>query len=221
MSITHLLFGFSGRASRFNFWMGQVAIVVMLISIFVIFALAGVTLKTTQSPQAAIGSLGVIMLTTVGLVVVMTWISWAVAIKRLHDRNKSWVWMLTLFIPTFILMWVGLTSGLSTINAFQTSPIFVTVQLGITAWYLIELGFMKGTPGGNMYGPGSAGTGVFSSEFDELLSGEAYDPATRSVSEAGAATAMALAALGPSQTQPARSGAVVRQQGFGRRTYRA
>lgn len=218
MSITHLLFGFSGRASRFNFWMGQVAIVVMIIVLAVIGIMAGISMKTASSPQQAVGSAGVILLMIVGFLVVVSWMSWAIAIKRLHDRNKSWVWMLIMTLPAFLVMWVGLTSGLQAMVAFQSSASFVTVYLAVSAWFLIDLGFMKGTPGGNMYGPAPAGTGVFSPEFDRLLSGEAYDPATGIVSEAGVSMAMPRAASVSLGSQPARSGAVVRQQGFGRRT---
>ena len=54
--------------------------------------------------------------------------SLAVAIKRYHDRNKSGWWILILFIPI-----IGLI------------------------WYVIELGFLPGTPGPNRYGPDPLG----------------------------------------------------------------
>ena len=221
MSISHLLFGFSGRASRFNFWMGQVAVLVLIVVMVVIGIMAGMSMKTASSPQQVVGSAGVVLLTIIGFLVVITWMSWAVAIKRLHDRNKSWVWMLIMTIPSFLVMWVGLTSGLKAMTAFQSSPLFATVYLAATAWYLIDLGFMKGTQGGNMYGPAPAGTGVFTPQFDGLLSGEAYDPATGLVSEAGAMAAMPRTDAVRPANRPARSGSVVRQQGFGRRTYHA
>ena len=57
-------------------------------------------------------------------VVIATWISIAVAVKRYHDRNKSGWWVLIVFVPVI--------GGL---------------------WYLIECGFLRGTPGPNTYGP--------------------------------------------------------------------
>ena len=48
----------------------------------------------------------------------------AVAVKRYHDRDKSGWWILILFIPI-----IGLI------------------------WYIVELGFLPGTPGPNRYGP--------------------------------------------------------------------
>ena len=56
--------------------------------------------------------------------VIATWISIVVAVKRYHDRNKSGWWVLIVFVPVI--------GGL---------------------WYLIECGFLRGTPGPNNYGP--------------------------------------------------------------------
>ncbi|MGB2931581.1 MAG: DUF805 domain-containing protein [Methyloceanibacter sp.] len=47
-----------------------------------------------------------------------------VDIKRWHDRDKSGWWMLILFVPI-----IG------------------------AIWFLIELGFLRGTPGPNRFGP--------------------------------------------------------------------
>ena len=55
--------------------------------------------------------------------------SLAVAAKRFHDRDKSGWWILILFIPI-----IG----------------FI--------WYLVELGFLPGTPGPNRFGPDPLGT---------------------------------------------------------------
>ena len=54
--------------------------------------------------------------------------SLAVAVKRYHDRNKPGWWILIVFIPI-----IGLV------------------------WYIVELGFLPGTPGPNRYGPDPLG----------------------------------------------------------------
>jgi uncharacterized membrane protein YhaH (DUF805 family) len=54
--------------------------------------------------------------------------SLAVAVKRYHDRDKSGWWILIVFIPI-----IGLV------------------------WYIVELGFLPGTPGPNRYGPDPLG----------------------------------------------------------------
>jgi uncharacterized membrane protein YhaH (DUF805 family) len=89
------------------------------------FEPAGRLSGTTFSPA---GSSPTICL-VVGIVififaVLATGISIAVAVKRYHDRNKSGWWVLIVFVPVI--------GGL---------------------WYLIECGFLRGTPGPNNYGP--------------------------------------------------------------------
>ena len=60
---------------------------------------------------------------------VFLWPSLAVAVKRYHDRDKSGWWILIIFIPV----------------------------IGII-WYIVELGFLRGTPGPNRFGPDPLGT---------------------------------------------------------------
>ena len=52
------------------------------------------------------------------------WISLAVTVKRCHDRDKSGWWILIVLVP--------LIGGI---------------------WFLIDVGFLRGTPGPNQYGP--------------------------------------------------------------------
>jgi uncharacterized membrane protein YhaH (DUF805 family) len=83
----------------------------------------------STDPQQAMANLG----PGVGIVlfvfgIVALWISIAVAVKRYHDRNKSGWWVFIVFVPI-----IG----------------------GI--WYLVECGFLRGTPGPNDYGPDPLG----------------------------------------------------------------
>jgi uncharacterized membrane protein YhaH (DUF805 family) len=120
--MTNLLFGFQGRTNRAKFWL--VAVALLIIEIIVLGVLCGGAMMS-DDPQQALASLGPvagIVLIILGLAV--TWITIAVGIKRFHDRNKSGVWILIIFVPVI--------GGL---------------------WYLIECGFLRGTPGPNDYGP--------------------------------------------------------------------
>ncbi len=118
----NLLFGFQGRINRAKFWLVALAFFVIEV---ILFAVLGGGAAMSADPQQALASIGPvagIVLFLFGLAA--TWISIAVGIKRFHDRNKSGVWILIIFVP--------LIGGL---------------------WYLIECGFLKGTPGPNDYGP--------------------------------------------------------------------
>ncbi len=120
--MTNLLFGFQGRTNRAKFWLVALALLVIE---FIVLGVLGGSAAMSDDPQQALASLGPvagIVLVIFGLAV--TWITIAVGIKRFHDRNKSGVWILIIFVPVI--------GGL---------------------WYLIECGFLKGTPGPNDYGP--------------------------------------------------------------------
>jgi uncharacterized membrane protein YhaH (DUF805 family) len=95
----------------------------------IIFAALGGTTAMSADPEQALANIGPVA----GIVlfvfgVVALWVSIAVAIKRYHDRNKSGWWVLIVFVP--------IIGGL---------------------WYLIECGFLRGTPGSNNYGPDPLG----------------------------------------------------------------
>ena len=64
------------------------------------------------------------------VLLIAAWISLAMAVKRYHDRGKSAWWLLVLFVPV-----IG------------------------HLWYLIECGFLPGTPGPNAYGPDPLASG--------------------------------------------------------------
>jgi uncharacterized membrane protein YhaH (DUF805 family) len=154
-----------------------------------------------------------------GFLVFVMWVSGAVAVKRLHVRNKSWVWPLITMVPAVLLLWTGMAHGLQALLEFAGSPRHVTVQIALWGWYVIELDFMKGTPGRNMYGPVPDGKGVFSPEFDAFLVGEGYDVQARKHTDA--ATAMASSSSVLTLARVPRAGAVVRQGGLGRHNARA
>jgi uncharacterized membrane protein YhaH (DUF805 family) len=124
--MTNLLFGFQGRANRAKFWLVALAIFVVEA---ILFAVLGSNVAMSDDPQEALARMGPatsIVLLLFGILV--TWISIAVGIKRFHDRNKTGVWILIIFVPVI--------GGL---------------------WYLVECGFLKGTTGPNNYGPDPLG----------------------------------------------------------------
>ncbi|HUB96493.1 MAG TPA: DUF805 domain-containing protein [Stellaceae bacterium] len=106
----------------------------------------------TVMVQELPASLGLTIL--VGSVVIgllLSWVVVAVASKRLHDRNKSGWWLLV-FIATPLLV-----GGL---GALARSNILLAVAFAFHLWSFIELGCRRGTVGGNRFGP------------DPLLGGE-------------------------------------------------
>jgi uncharacterized membrane protein YhaH (DUF805 family) len=111
-----LLFSFSGRIGRLPYWG---------VSILLGFLYLGLRWLIPESvvtdPNAQIG-IPTLLVALVALVVLI-WISLAIMVKRFHDRDKSGLWVLIMFVPVIGALWI-----------------------------LIELGFLGGTEGPNDYG---------------------------------------------------------------------
>jgi len=121
----NLLFGFSGRIGRGQWWLAQfVVLALLLVTVAALFhvvgASAGHRLRALQSDRLSV-SLALLIGSALSL-----WINFAATIKRYHDLDKSGRWSLLLFIP-----YIG---GL---------------------WVLVECGFFSGSDGNNDYGPPS------------------------------------------------------------------
>jgi uncharacterized membrane protein YhaH (DUF805 family) len=78
-------------------------------------------------------------------VIPITVSSIAVAIKRLHDRNKSGWWLLVFYLLPGVIGNIGPYTGLDIV--------FQLASLALSIWALVELGFLRGTSGPNQYGP--------------------------------------------------------------------
>jgi len=153
-----LLFSLDGRIGRKSYWIG----------LFVSLAIAAV-------PALAIGSvmLGMFDLGMGIAFFVMGNMSWlgmliaffviqaallypcaAMLVKRLHDRDKSGWFAAALLVPSALSMVLRL-AGMGD-NPDEPS-IFLTALsiaiLVISVWFLIELGFLRGTAGPNRFGP--------------------------------------------------------------------
>jgi uncharacterized membrane protein YhaH (DUF805 family) len=69
-----------------------------------------------------------------------------VAVKRLHDRNKSGWWLAILYGVPFVL-----DSG--AYGVVSDHPLYLTAPATlINLWALIELGFLRGSRGPNRFG---------------------------------------------------------------------
>ena len=97
-----LFFSFEGRINRQRFWLAAVALLAVNVIAVAVF------------PPVLTGLIQLALL----------YPSFAVSVKRCHDRSRSGWWSLLLLIPV-----VG----------------FV--------WAVVDLGILQGTDGGNAYGP--------------------------------------------------------------------
>ena len=114
MNILAVLFSFSGRIGRSQYWLGY----------FVQFALAGLAwmcLLTGQQNQNIL-----LLLVPIVLAPIVLWMGLAVMAKRYHDRDKSAWWILIAFIPIVGAIWqlveLGLLRGTDGTNTYGPDP---------------------------------------------------------------------------------------------------
>jgi uncharacterized membrane protein YhaH (DUF805 family) len=163
MDYVWYLFRFEGRLNRANVWLA-VPIILCLMMVLGILAMiisklfggpASISLRIDDifgalDPESYVSlsaaSLGQAVIKAIGTSLFL-WIYLAIAIKRLHDRNKSAWWMMLFFVipglfdqfadrlgDSYPMMFVGLVSFVFCI------------------WGFIELCFLKGTTGTNRFG---------------------------------------------------------------------
>jgi uncharacterized membrane protein YhaH (DUF805 family) len=142
MSMSQLLFSFSGRLNRKPYWLTTLCIILVLIVVMIlVLATGGAGLMTGD-----FSGLGVLLLIIVLAYIPLLWIGLAISAKRLHDRNKSAWWLVLFYLVPALLQGVGEQLG--------TAGIILTLAgLGISIWALVEIGFLRGTVGPNQYGP--------------------------------------------------------------------
>ncbi len=131
MTVMDLLFSFAGRIGRGQFWLGYLATIVLAALIVIIVSIIvpweQVVVTDADGQQTIDYTNPATLPAWIGYLfyfVIGMWITIAISIKRFHDRGKSAGWSLIMFIPL-----IG------------------------SIWLLIELGFLRGDPGPNAYGP--------------------------------------------------------------------
>ena len=135
------LLGFEGRISRLQFWKDYLflAIVGAVDTVIGLFAVMW------------LGAWGGILPAPLIAVLIA---SIAIAVRRLHDRNKSAFWLLPfLVLPLMVQFWMA---GEAKAAATGMVLIVVLASLILNIWGTVEIGFRRGTPGPNRFGEAPA-----------------------------------------------------------------
>jgi uncharacterized membrane protein YhaH (DUF805 family) len=122
-----LLFSFQGRINRKKMWLGTFIHIGAAIVVGIIFAILWSIIPGTIGEDGTyhVEGAGAVPYIVIGLAYLAfsVWSGLALAVKRLHDRNKSGWFFLIQLIPL-----IG------------------------TIWYLLEVLILKGTAGPNRFG---------------------------------------------------------------------
>jgi len=150
----------SSRISRSQFWLRGIlpiwGIWIVLYILVISFAVGG--------SAAGAGVFGFLM----GIYsLAIIWPALVIYIKRIHDRNKSGWFILIPVIPGVLL---GITWGVAVVGMLSTAAtganpsagvlvgagaftwILLLAHFGISLWFFIEFGCMRGTIGSNRFG---------------------------------------------------------------------
>ena len=165
MDYVWYLFRFEGRINRANFWLAVPIILCLMMVLALLTITVGKFFGDSGSFSFGFGLDDIFAafdpqsyrsLSTTGYVravgkaigtPLFLWIYLAVAIKRLHDRNKSAWWMMLFFV----------FPGLFDQFADRLGDSYPVMFVGLVSfvfffWGFIELLFLKGTTGTNRYG---------------------------------------------------------------------
>ncbi len=142
-----LLFSFSGRLNRAKYWLAfLIGATISAVCIGILAVLMN-GLRMGVYGEAPGGIMAVVAVMVIVLIVVFC-SSLAIAFKRLHDRNKSGVWLLLFWLAASVLNVIGQSMGANGAGAFVA-----LVGVALAVWGFVEIGCLKGTTGPNDYGP--------------------------------------------------------------------
>ena len=152
------LFSFHGRIGRAGLWLCTAILMALSIALVLIlwayaWSVPGAYENggPTPFPSSLPGIAGAILYFSVLAAVLAA--SLAVTVRRLHDRNKPWWWIVVfIFLPDVLF---GLAQYLTESGMSENESLEFVVRsaaVAFAAWGLIELGFLRGTEGANRFG---------------------------------------------------------------------
>jgi uncharacterized membrane protein YhaH (DUF805 family) len=128
-----LFLSFNGRINRAKFWLLTALAILAILPAAYFFRNPPAT--ETQTVVA------------VASLVVAVYLQFVSGIKRLHDRNRSGFVILAYGLGATALEWIG-----DRVPNDAVAIVFYGAATAVGAWYVVEVGFRRGTRGENDYG---------------------------------------------------------------------
>ena len=137
-----LFLSVAGRIPRYRWWVGTSAVSAFLLVVFLLLS----AIFGTGFFKSANGSAALFVLQLVWL-----YVSYCPAGKRFQDRAKP---------ASFALIWIGPQLLSLLLDNLELTGVLSLVEFALATfnfvvgvWFLVELGFLRGTVGPNRYGP--------------------------------------------------------------------
>ena len=138
-----------GRIPRLAYWIGFITILLVEI---VVRLLLGVPLAPTPADPFSIRALSFL------IDAALLYPTAIVMVKRFHDRNRSGELIGWFVVPYSVIMLtnlLGMSGDPDHMGAIEALLLIATTL--VTLAFIVELGFRRGTPGDNQYGPDPIG----------------------------------------------------------------
>jgi uncharacterized membrane protein YhaH (DUF805 family) len=139
----YLFTSFEGRINRKPYWIGWLAFVAVWLVVF----LAGWSILGDAMFGAPLLILQLVALYPAA----------AILVKRLHDRNRPTYFIYFYVVPAGLFILLGLLGISDPMAPSGLDMILGIIMMIVGIWFLIELGFLKGTTGPNRHGPDPLG----------------------------------------------------------------
>lgn len=137
------LLSFSGRLNRLVYW-----------KVFLILTIVLMALEWPPIPRGLLSSVWII--STFALLGLALPVYLSIAVRRLHDRNRSGWWLVVfLLIPILLDELVAMGSNHRILTERPLSDLLAIPKLSgwvLAVWGAVELKLLKGTEGPNRFG---------------------------------------------------------------------
>lgn len=161
-----ILFSYKGRINRVQYWVGCIALGVMLfLAFFLAILLTGATFSPSKTdPSSILRALSGFALALFAIMLFYCWSAFAIQTKRFHDRGRSGLWSLLPLgasVPLMFAIVGGIVSGKPQAQIVQEATFWFNILSLINLAMLVDLGLLPGVEGPNKYGdpPGGGMSG--------------------------------------------------------------
>lgn len=141
-----------GRANRALYWRTVGAIWLTLVVTMLLFAAADhLDVASERTSSGELSDLILVAIMTAGVLYLM-WIGFAVAVRRLHDRDKTGWWTIPFLLIPGLLNGIVQAERPTDGRIDGAQALLALIALGLAAWGFVEIGCAPGTSGSNRFG---------------------------------------------------------------------
>lgn len=151
-----------GRSRRMEFWMYQLGLLLLYFVLWILMVVVGFGAASAARDPASgmvgmIASMGIflVVFAVLGLGLIIP--SLAVAVRRLHDTNRSGWWIMLPLAPLILAMVIFVMATASQSSALAGIALIVYLLVFVAAIAVLVFYCLPGTPGPNKYGPDPMG----------------------------------------------------------------